>query len=151
MLTTMDEDVLELWTMTVTSTPITSPATGFANTTLSWKISPAAFPIYNKTQHNPKNVTYAQIYLFLFFPEELKDKTVSAILYTLTRWKTVTPRITSLVFHALIQPSSMTKGTRLRQAEMPSSGRPASRQRCKGIPAGECLDLSRSPPEELSV
>lgn len=55
MLTTMDEEVLELWTNTVTRTPITRPATGLDNTTLSWKISPAAFPLkqQQKKQMSP--------------------------------------------------------------------------------------------------
>lgn len=44
MLTTMDEDVLELCTMTVTSTPITSPATGLAMMELLLKNWPATFP-----------------------------------------------------------------------------------------------------------
>lgn len=45
MLTIMDEEVLELWTITVTSTPITSPATGFESTESSLNMSPAALPI----------------------------------------------------------------------------------------------------------
>ena len=45
MLTTMEEEVLELWTRTVTMTPMTSPATGFDNTAFSWKMSPAALPV----------------------------------------------------------------------------------------------------------
>lgn len=45
MLTTMEEDVLELWTSTVTSTPMTSPATGLDSTTLSLKMSPAILPV----------------------------------------------------------------------------------------------------------
>ena len=44
MLTTMEEEVEELCTSSVTNTPITRPASGFASTELSWKISPAAFP-----------------------------------------------------------------------------------------------------------
>lgn len=44
MLTTMEEEVLELCTSTVTSTPMTSPATGLDSTTLSWKMSPASLP-----------------------------------------------------------------------------------------------------------
>lgn len=44
MLTTMEEDVLELCTRTVTSTPMTSPATGLDSTTLSLKMSPATLP-----------------------------------------------------------------------------------------------------------
>lgn len=44
MLTTMEEEVLELCTSTVTNTPITSPATGLASTAFSWKMSPATFP-----------------------------------------------------------------------------------------------------------
>ncbi len=44
MLTTIDEEVLELWTRSVTSIPITSPAKGFDSTEFSWKISPAALP-----------------------------------------------------------------------------------------------------------
>lgn len=49
MLTTIEEEVLELWTSTVTNTPITSPATGLASTALSWKMSPAALPAYTNT------------------------------------------------------------------------------------------------------
>lgn len=45
MLTTIEEEVLELCTSTVTNTPITKPATGLDNTTLSWKMSPAALPV----------------------------------------------------------------------------------------------------------
>lgn len=45
MLTTIEEDVLELWTRTVTSTPMTKPATGLDSTTLSLKMSPAILPI----------------------------------------------------------------------------------------------------------
>lgn len=54
MLTTMEEEVLELCTRTVTNTPITNPATGFDNTALSWKMSPAALPVDTHTgqQHN---------------------------------------------------------------------------------------------------
>lgn len=44
MLTMMDEDVLELCTMTVTSTPITSPATGLDMMELLLKNCPAIFP-----------------------------------------------------------------------------------------------------------
>lgn len=46
MLTTIEEEVLELCTSTVTNTPITSPATGLPNTALSWKMSPAALPTH---------------------------------------------------------------------------------------------------------
>lgn len=45
MLTIMEEEVLELWTITVTRTPITSPATGFESTESSLNMSPAALPI----------------------------------------------------------------------------------------------------------
>lgn len=45
MLTTMEEDVLELCTRTVTSTPMTSPATGLDSTTLSLKMSPVILPM----------------------------------------------------------------------------------------------------------
>lgn len=45
MLTIMDEEVLELCTITVTRTPITSPATGFESTESSLNMSPAALPI----------------------------------------------------------------------------------------------------------
>lgn len=44
MLTTMEEDVLELCTRTVTNTPMTNPATGLDSTALSWKMSPATLP-----------------------------------------------------------------------------------------------------------
>lgn len=44
MLTTMDEEVLELCTRTVTSTPITSPATGLDIMELLLKNCPATFP-----------------------------------------------------------------------------------------------------------
>lgn len=44
MLTTMDVEVLELWTSTVTRIPTTSPATGLDRMALSLKISPATFP-----------------------------------------------------------------------------------------------------------
>ena len=44
MLTTMDEEVLELCTRTVTSTPITSPATGLDMMELLLKNCPATFP-----------------------------------------------------------------------------------------------------------
>lgn len=44
MLTMMDEDVLELCTMTVTSTPITSPATGLDMMELLLKNCLAIFP-----------------------------------------------------------------------------------------------------------
>lgn len=43
-LTTMEEEVDELWTSTVTKIPTTSPATGLDSTTLSWKMSPATLP-----------------------------------------------------------------------------------------------------------
>ncbi len=49
MLTTIDEEVLELWTRSVTSIPITSPAKGFDSTEFFWKISPAALPEKQKT------------------------------------------------------------------------------------------------------
>lgn len=49
MLTTIEEEVLELCTSTVTNTPITNPATGLANTTLSWNMSPAALPRCTQT------------------------------------------------------------------------------------------------------
>ncbi|KAG7264654.1 hypothetical protein CRUP_032061 [Coryphaenoides rupestris] len=41
MLTTIEEEVEELCTSRVTSTPITRPAKGLASTELSWKMSPA--------------------------------------------------------------------------------------------------------------
>lgn len=44
MLTTMEEEVDELWTSSVTRMPITSPATGLERTQLSWKMFPAALP-----------------------------------------------------------------------------------------------------------
>ena len=44
MLTTMEEEVDELWTSRVTRTPMTKPARGFERTELSWKMSPAALP-----------------------------------------------------------------------------------------------------------
>lgn len=43
-LTTMEVEVDELWTSTVTKIPTTSPATGLDSTTLSWKMSPATLP-----------------------------------------------------------------------------------------------------------
>lgn len=46
MLTTIEEEVLELCTSTVTNTPITSPATGLDSILLSWKMSPAALPTH---------------------------------------------------------------------------------------------------------
>lgn len=57
MLTTIEEEVLELCTSTVTNTPITSPATGLANTTLSWKMSPAALPVHTQTPSGQKHST----------------------------------------------------------------------------------------------
>lgn len=51
MLTTMEEDVLELCTSTVTSTPMTSPATGLDSTTLSLKMSPATLPAPGREVH----------------------------------------------------------------------------------------------------
>lgn len=45
MLTTMEDDVLELCTRTVISTPMTSPATGLDSTTLSSKMAPATLPV----------------------------------------------------------------------------------------------------------
>lgn len=50
MLTMMDEEVLELWTITVTRTPITSPATGLESTESSLKMSPAALPTKTYSQ-----------------------------------------------------------------------------------------------------
>lgn len=44
MLTTMEEEVDELWTSSVTRMPITSPATGLDRTQLSWEMLPAALP-----------------------------------------------------------------------------------------------------------
>lgn len=44
MLTTMADDVLELCTSTVASTPMTSPATGLDSTTSSLNMSPATLP-----------------------------------------------------------------------------------------------------------
>lgn len=48
MLTTMEEEVDELWTNRVTRTPMTRPARGLDKTELSWKISPAALPGYSE-------------------------------------------------------------------------------------------------------
>ena len=48
MLTTMEEDVLELCTRTVTSTPMTSPARGLDSTMLSLKMSPVTLPAPRK-------------------------------------------------------------------------------------------------------
>lgn len=50
MLTTMDVEVLELCTRTVTSTPITIPATGLDMMELLLKNFPATFP--EKQTHN---------------------------------------------------------------------------------------------------
>lgn len=44
MLTTIEEEVDELWTNSVTRIPITNPATGFDRTVLSWKMLPAVLP-----------------------------------------------------------------------------------------------------------
>lgn len=44
MLTTMEEEVDELWTSRVTRTPMTRPARGLDKTVLSLKMSPAALP-----------------------------------------------------------------------------------------------------------
>lgn len=55
MLTTMDEEVLELCTSTVTNTPMTSPATGLDSTALSLKMSPAALPVYTHKHLQVKN------------------------------------------------------------------------------------------------
>lgn len=44
MLTTMEEEVDELWTSSVTRIPSTSPATGLDRTKVSWKMLPAALP-----------------------------------------------------------------------------------------------------------
>lgn len=61
-LTTMEVEVLELWTRTVTSIPTTSPATGLENTLLFLNMSPATLPIqkYNTSQSK----------LFFFFLSE---------------------------------------------------------------------------------
>lgn len=53
MLTTMDDEVLELCTNTVTNTPITRPATGFARITFSLKMSPAALPARKTSKVTP--------------------------------------------------------------------------------------------------
>lgn len=44
MLTTIEEEVDELWTSRVTSTPMTRPARGLDKTELSLKMSPAVLP-----------------------------------------------------------------------------------------------------------
>ena len=44
MATTMEVDVEELWTRTVASKPMTTPATGFERTEVSVKTSPACLP-----------------------------------------------------------------------------------------------------------
>lgn len=51
-LTTIEVEVLELWTRTVTSIPTTSPATGLEKTVLFLNMSPATLPIqrYNTSQ-----------------------------------------------------------------------------------------------------
>jgi hypothetical protein len=51
MLTMMDEEVLELCTMTVTSTPITRPATGLDMMELLLKNCPATFPERQTNSH----------------------------------------------------------------------------------------------------
>lgn len=48
MLTTMDVEVLELCTSTVTRIPTTRPATGLDRMALSLKMSPATFPEEHK-------------------------------------------------------------------------------------------------------
>lgn len=60
MLTTMEEEVLELCTSTVTNTPITSPATGLASTAFSWKMSPATLPerTHKHTHFKPQPSIY---------------------------------------------------------------------------------------------
>lgn len=57
MLTTMEEEVLELCTRTVSNTPITSPAIGFDSTALSLKISPATLPIEPRRQTERESQT----------------------------------------------------------------------------------------------
>lgn len=44
MLTTMEEEVDELCTSSVTRMPMTTPASGLDRTVLSWKMLPAALP-----------------------------------------------------------------------------------------------------------
>lgn len=61
MLTTMEEEVLELWTITVTNTPMTSPATGLASTILSLKISPAALPVHTQTAPGSQTKRYIHV------------------------------------------------------------------------------------------
>lgn len=51
MLTTIEEDVLELCTSTVMSTPMTSPATGLDSTTLPLKTSLAILPTPGTEMH----------------------------------------------------------------------------------------------------
>lgn len=70
MLTTIEEEVLELCTSTVTNTPITSPATGLANTTLSWKMSPATLPAHKHPQ--VKNTTLYTHYIRPGFIKSIK-------------------------------------------------------------------------------
>lgn len=45
MLTTIDEEVEELWTSRVTRTPMTKPASGLDKMELSWKMLPAVLPV----------------------------------------------------------------------------------------------------------
>lgn len=62
MLTTIEEEVLELCTNTVTKTPITSPATGLVSTSLFLKMSPAARPVHTRT-HRGKNTALHAHYI----------------------------------------------------------------------------------------
>lgn len=88
MLTTMEEEVLELCTSTVTNTPITSPATGLDNTTLSLKISPAALPAHTHKQLQAKNIPYTQheLHFFLIMAPNNKRNSCESILPP-TSWK----------------------------------------------------------------
>lgn len=56
MLTTMEEEVDELWTSRVTRTPMTRPARGLDSTVLSWKMSPAVLPGQGEHRHCQENI-----------------------------------------------------------------------------------------------
>ena len=140
MLTTMEEDVLELCTRTVTKTPITSPATGLDSTTLSWKMSPAAFPTENMQWQwdcTPNIKSYQRNH-FDNIVEFGKRPKVGIIKFLIKYWQSTMTIKTE-------------NGRYLQQVEKLNWEHPESKQTCREIPVINRTSQSLSKPSSLSL
>lgn len=146
-LTTIEVEVDELWTSTVTKIPTTRPATGLDSITLSWKMSPATFPGLVCSVHAHRDRKHTQKLLvcdMTGLPRAMLDKIQSACFHisekvtdeavysaALPQWDTVNSFAVAYLYVKHQQATYPLPTGR------PSSECPRSRQRGRGGRRGE--------------